>query len=110
MADRLRLTHAPPVIEREIVDAMMARYAMEPPPVIDGAADIVRRIGRSLPIAVASSAHREVIDAALDALGLTVEFEAVVSTKSPRKQADVYLVTAGASACRPARVSSSRTR
>jgi HAD superfamily hydrolase (TIGR01509 family) len=97
MADRLRLTLPPPVIEREIVDAMMARYATEPPPVIDGAAGVVRRIGRSIPIAVASSAHREVIDAALGALGLTAEFEAVVSSDEVahgKPEPDVYLATA----------------
>jgi HAD superfamily hydrolase (TIGR01509 family) len=97
MADRLRLTLAPSVIEREIVDAMMTRYATEPPPVIDGASDVVRRIGRSLPIAVASSAHREVIDAALGALGLTAELEGVVSSDEVahgKPEPDVYLVTA----------------
>jgi HAD superfamily hydrolase (TIGR01509 family) len=98
MADRLRLGLAPLVIEREIVDAMTARYAAEPPPVIDGAADVVRRIARSLPVAVASSAHREVIDAALEALGLGAEFDAIVSSDDVahgKPEPDVYLAAAG---------------
>jgi HAD superfamily hydrolase (TIGR01509 family) len=98
MADRLRLTKAPSAVEREIVDSMMARYASELPPVIEGAADVVRRIGRSFPIAVASSAHREVIDAALDALGLTAELDAIVSSDEVahgKPEPDVYLATAG---------------
>jgi len=97
MAQRLRLELAPSDIEREVVDAMIERYATEPAPIIDGAADVVRRVARSRPVAVASSAHREVIDAALRALGLDADFAVVVSSDEVahgKPEPDVYLETA----------------
>lgn len=97
MRERLGLAMAAPEIEREIVDGMVARYRAAGAPVIDGAVDVVRRIGRELPIAVASSAHRTVIDAALSALGLADAFDAVVSSDEVshgKPEPDVYLETA----------------
>jgi HAD superfamily hydrolase (TIGR01509 family) len=49
-------------------------------PVIDGAAEAVRRIARGWPVAVASSAHLDVIEAALDATGLRDVVPVVVSS------------------------------
>ena len=66
-------------------------------PGIDGAVDAVRRIASRWPIAIASSAHAEVIAAALAATGLTEAFEAVVSSDEVahgKPAPDVYLEVA----------------
>jgi HAD superfamily hydrolase (TIGR01509 family) len=78
--DRLGLDMPDAEIEREIVDGMVARYRAEGAPGIDGAVEAVRRIAADHPVAVASSAHRAVIDAALEATGLTDAFLVVVSS------------------------------
>jgi HAD superfamily hydrolase (TIGR01509 family) len=97
MAARLDLDLDPAAIEREIVDAMVARWGSEPSPLIPGADAVVRRLAARFPLAVASSAHREVIDAALAATGLLASFGVIVSSDevSHGKPApDVYLETA----------------
>lgn len=81
MRERLGLDLSAETIEAAIVDGMIRRYAAEGPPRIDGAAETVRRIASAgTPVAVASSSHRDVIDAALDGLGLTDVFHVVVSS------------------------------
>ena len=80
MRRRLRLDLPATAIEAAIVDGVVARYGREGPPTIDGAADAVRRIAAGWPVALASSSHRRVIDAALAATGLTDVFVAVVSS------------------------------
>jgi len=67
-------------IQDEVVGAMVDRYETRPAPMIDGAAAAVRRIARRWPVAIASSGHPAVIDAAIDALGLHGVFGAVVSS------------------------------
>src|SRR4029079_16746905 len=67
-------------IERVIVERMVARYAHEGAPTIDGAVEAVRRIAAARPAALASSSHAYVIAAALQATGLTDAFRAVVSS------------------------------
>lgn len=67
-------------IQDAVVGAMVERYRTRPTPVIVGAADAVRRIAQRWPVAIASSGHRAVIDAAIDALGLHDVFGAVVSS------------------------------
>ncbi|MFM2105094.1 MAG: hypothetical protein RL338_126 [Chloroflexota bacterium] len=97
MRDRLALDLEVGRIEREIVDGVVARYRAEGAPRIDGAVEVVRRVAASLPVAVASSAHREVIDAALGALGLASAFGAVVSSDevaAGKPRPDVYLEAA----------------
>ena len=97
MRERLRVDLAPEGIERAIVDAVVSRYRTEGAPVIDGAAEAVRRIARDRPVAVASSAHHEVIAAALDAIGLSDLFEIVVSSDevpAGKPAPAVYLETA----------------
>lgn len=80
MRARLRLDLAAPLIERAIVDGVVARYARNGPPTIAGAVAAVRRIARRWPTALASSSHRRVIDAALVATGLSGQFAVVVSS------------------------------
>ena len=84
-------------IERAIVDGVIERYRREAAPRIDGAVEAVQRIGADRPIAVASSAHAEVIAAALEATGLTDQFDAIVSSdevEHGKPAPDVYLEAA----------------
>ena len=95
MRSRLHLEHlSADAIQNAIVDGMVERYRKLPSPVIAGAPEAVRRIAASRPVAIASSSHRRVIEAALDALGLRDVFGAVVSSDDvPRgkPEPDVYL-------------------
>ena len=80
MRRRLGLVMTAEEIERAIVDAMVERYRREGAPAIDGAVEAVRRLSAEWPLALASSSHRRVIDAALDGTGLRDAFRAVVSS------------------------------
>ena len=105
MRDRLRLDLAPEVIERAIVDGVVARYHAEGPPSIDGAVGAVRRIAGRWPAALASSSHREVIDATLASTGLTDAFRAIVSSDEVghgKPAPDVFLEAARRLAAEPA--------
>jgi beta-phosphoglucomutase-like phosphatase (HAD superfamily) len=107
MRERLDLEHLPAaVIEDAIVDGMVRRYREGPSPVVPGAPDAVRRIASGLPVAIASSAHRAVIDAALDALGLHGVFGVIVSADEVvhgKPAPDVYLRAAELLGVDPAR-------
>lgn len=84
-------------IQDAIVDGMVERYRTRPSPVIAGAPDKVRRIARDRPVAIASSSHRRVIEAAIDALGLHDVFGAVVSSDDVARgkpEPDVYRLAA----------------
>jgi HAD superfamily hydrolase (TIGR01509 family) len=97
MRRRLELDEPEEAVEREVVEAVVARYAAEGPPLIEGAAEAVRRIAARWPVAVASSAHREVIDAALEAVGLHDVLRTVVSSDEVARgkpEPDVYLEAA----------------
>jgi HAD superfamily hydrolase (TIGR01509 family) len=97
MRERLDLALSPEEIERAIVDGVVARYRREGAPRIDGAVEAVRRIARDRAVAVASSAHRAVIDATLAATGLTETFGVVVSSDEVahgKPAPDVYLEAA----------------
>ena len=80
MRRRLDLEIPAADIERIVVDRMVERYAREGPPSIDGAVYALRRIASGRPAALASSSHRAVIDAALEATGLDEAFGGVVSS------------------------------
>lgn len=98
MQERLDLDLPATDIERTIVDAVVARFARDGAPTIPGAVEAVRRIATELPVAIASSAHRDVIRAALDATGLSSVFREVVSSdevEHGKPAPDVYLETAG---------------
>jgi HAD superfamily hydrolase (TIGR01509 family) len=97
MRRRLGIDDEDEVIERAIVDAVVARYRREGAPRIEGAVEAVRRLGARWPLAVASSAHQEVIGAALEATGLTDAFQVVVSSdevEHGKPEPDVYLEAA----------------
>jgi HAD superfamily hydrolase (TIGR01509 family) len=96
MAEALRVPGTPEEINAAIVERMLARYG-EAPPLLPGALQAVRRIGASVPLAIASSSNRELIDVVLRASGLAADFRATVSSEEvPRGKPwpDVYLEAA----------------
>jgi HAD superfamily hydrolase (TIGR01509 family) len=96
MAEALRVPGTPEEINAAIVERMLARYG-EAPPLLPGALEAVRRIGASVPLAIASSSNRELIDVVLRASGLAADFRATVSSEEvPRGKPwpDVYLEAA----------------
>ncbi|HVL53106.1 MAG TPA: HAD family phosphatase [Vitreimonas sp.] len=97
MRERLDLDQPDARIERAIVDGVVSRYRAEGAPTIAGAGEAVRRIAERWPVAVASSAHQEVIDAALGAVGLDSLLSVVVSSDEVahgKPEPDVYLEAA----------------
>ncbi|CAN5470823.1 HAD family phosphatase [soil metagenome] len=105
MRERMGLDLPDETIERAIVDGVVARYRREGAPIIDGALEAVRRIAAERPVAIASSAHREVIDAALAATGLADTFAVVVSSDEVahgKPAPDVYLAAAARLGADPA--------
>ena len=96
MHDVIGLSESPEEIDRLVVEGMLARYA-EQLPLIDGAVDAVLRLAESYRLALASSSNRSVIDAVLDAAGLTSSFEATVSSEEVARgkpAPDVFLEAA----------------
>jgi HAD superfamily hydrolase (TIGR01509 family) len=105
MAEALRVPGTPEEINAAIVERMLARYG-EAPPLLPGAVEAVRRIGASLPLAIASSSNCELIDVVLRASGLAADFRATVSSEEvPRGKPwpDVYLEAARRLGVDPAR-------
>lgn len=97
MRERLAVDNPPDEIQAAIVERVVARYQAEGAPRIEGAVEAVRRIAGELPTAVASSAHRDVIEAALRATGLEGAFRVVVSSDEVthgKPAPDVYLLAA----------------
>ena len=95
--DVVGLPKSPPEINDEVVRRMLARYESELP-VVEGAVEaIVELSDRGLPLAVASSSNRPLIDGVLHALGVTDRFAVTVSSEEvPRGKPspDVYLEAA----------------
>lgn len=105
--ERLALDQSADEIQRSIVDGVLGRYAREPAPMIDGVAEAVRRIAAHRPVAIASSSHPEVIDAALRATGLADVFAVVVSSdevEDGKPAPDVYLEAARRLSVAPDRI------
>lgn len=104
MRERLGLPESEePAILEAIVRRVVDRYRHGAPE-IDGAVQAVRRIGRAWPVAIASSAHCDVIDAALDATGLRGDVGVAVSSdevEHGKPAPDVYLETARRLGVRP---------
>ncbi|HEV7809513.1 MAG TPA: HAD-IA family hydrolase, partial [Candidatus Limnocylindrales bacterium] len=97
MRQRLDLDLPAVEIEREVVDEMVERYRREGAPAIADAVETVRRIASRWPVALASSSHRAVINAALVATGLAGVFRAVVSSDEVERgkpAPDVFLEAA----------------
>jgi len=87
---------APDEINAEVVRRMLAAYRSELP-LIDGAAEAVRRLAARFPLGLASSSNRALIDEVLEVAGLTLCFTATVSSEEVahgKPAPDVYLEAA----------------
>jgi HAD superfamily hydrolase (TIGR01509 family) len=96
MHDVIGIAEPPEEINGEVVARMLQRYA-DGPPWLPGAVEAVRRISAHWPLALASSSNRELIDAVLEAGGLSSLFEATVSSEEVARgkpAPDVYLEAA----------------
>ena len=96
MRDELGVDMDAEDINRAVVDRMEQHYR-EHLPLLPGAVDVVRTLHRRWPLALASSANRELIDLALDAAGLAGEFRATASSEEVdrgKPAPDVYLEAA----------------
>jgi beta-phosphoglucomutase-like phosphatase (HAD superfamily) len=96
MRDTLGVDLAPGQIVDLVVANLLEQYRRGLP-LVPGAVDAVRRMGRRWPLALASSAGRPVIDTVLVVAGLQHEFQATVSSEEvPRGKPapDVYLAAA----------------
>src|SRR6478752_8307830 len=69
MAEELGVPGTPDEINAAVVERMLIRYG-EAPPLIPGAADVVRAVAERWPVAIASSSNPELIAAVLGAAGL----------------------------------------
>ena len=84
-------------VQDAVVAGVVRRYRERPAPIIDDAPVHVRRIARERPVAIASSSHPAVIDAAVAALGLRETMGAIVSSDEVaqgKPAPDVYLLAA----------------
>jgi HAD superfamily hydrolase (TIGR01509 family) len=96
MHEALGVPDPPEEISREVVDRMAGRYE-ESLPLIDGAADAVKRLAARWPLGLASSSNRELIDRALKVSGLAPYFRVTVSSEEVERgkpAPDVYLEAA----------------
>ena len=96
MAEELALPARRRRSTRRSCERMLDRYG-ESPPLIHGAADAVRRIASSLPLAVASSSNPELIDVVLRVAGLDGVVPRRVSSQEVERgkpAPDVYLEAA----------------
>jgi HAD superfamily hydrolase (TIGR01509 family) len=94
--EKAGLAEEPQEINNEVVRRMLASYR-EHLPLIDGAADAVRRLAARYPLGLASSSNREIIDTVLDVAGLAGCFKATVSSEEVahgKPAPDVYLEAA----------------
>ncbi|ASU84934.1 HAD family phosphatase [Nocardiopsis gilva YIM 90087] len=83
--------------ERAVVDGMITAVREGQAPLLDGAAAMVRDVAARVPIALASSAARPVIDAVLAAHGLNAAFTTTVSSAEVARgkpSPDVYMEAA----------------
>lgn len=97
MRERPALPIAHEDVAREVVEVMVDRYGREGAARIEPGLAAVERLRRSVPLAVASSAHPAVIEAALRSVGLEGAFRAIVSSDevgAGKPAPDVYLEAA----------------
>jgi HAD superfamily hydrolase (TIGR01509 family) len=90
------LPEPPEEINREVV-LRMARFYRERLPVVPGARKAVERLAARWPLGLASSSNRELIDLALELMGIAERFKATVSSEEVARgkpEPDVYLEAA----------------
>ena len=93
MHDVLGVPDSPEEINAEVVRRMLERYETRLP-LIDGAAEAVRRLAIHWPLGLASSSNRPIIERALEVSGLVPLFVATVSSEEVERgkpAPDVYL-------------------
>jgi HAD superfamily hydrolase (TIGR01509 family) len=96
MHERVGLAETPEEINRIVVERMLERYHAGPP-WIPGALDAVEIMAASFTLGLASSSNRELIDAVLEAGGISPLFRATVSSEEVARgkpAPDVYLEAA----------------
>ena len=96
MHDVIGLPEPPEEINDEVVQRLERSYR-EHLPVIPGAQAAVERLAARWPLALASSSNRELIDLALDLMGIAGCFQATVSSEEVahgKPAPDVYLEAA----------------
>jgi HAD superfamily hydrolase (TIGR01509 family) len=96
MHEELGLEQSPKEINDEVVRRMLARYRSELP-LVDGSVAAVRQLSTRMPLAVASSSNRALIEAVLGTAGIAECFAVTVSAEEvPRGKPspDVYLEAA----------------
>ncbi len=111
MHDELGLAQTPEEINAEVVRRMLERYRTSLP-LVDGAVAVVRELSASLPLAVASSSNRPLIDAVLETAGIAACFSATVSSEEVARgkpSPDVYLEAARRLGVEPSCCAASRT-
>jgi HAD superfamily hydrolase (TIGR01509 family) len=80
MSDVIGLPEPPEEINREVVSRLATRYRRHLP-AIPGAREAVERLAARRPLGLASSSNRELIDLALELLGVKHLFAATVSSE-----------------------------
>jgi HAD superfamily hydrolase (TIGR01509 family) len=96
MHDELGIDEDVHEINRAVVERM-EQHLREHLPLLPGAVEVVRTLHLRWPLALASSANREIIDFALDAAGLAGDFRATISSEEVERgkpAPDVYLEAA----------------
>ncbi len=92
VVEQLGVHLTPAQVNAAVVDAMLDTYRRELP-LLPGAREAVERLAARMPLALASSSNREVIDLVLAQMGVTDRFVATVSSEEvPRGKPapDVY--------------------
>ena len=105
MHEEIGLAESPQEINDEVVRRMLDRYA-ERLPLIDGAAEAVRRLAPEFTLGVASSSNRPLIASVLEHAGIADAFDAVVSSEEVARgkpAPDVYLEALRRLGAEPAR-------
>lgn len=96
MADELRVPGSPAEINAAVVERMLERYG-DAPPLIPGAVEAVLAVAAHVPVGVASSSNRELIDVVLARAGLDDAVRVSVSSEEVARgkpAPDVYLEAA----------------
>ena len=105
MHERLGLAEPPAEINDEVVRRMLDRYRADLP-LLPGAVEAVERLAARWPLAVASSSNRPLIEAVLEAAGISSRFATTVSSEEVQRgkpSPDVYLEAARRLGIAPAR-------
>jgi len=110
--DELDVPLEPDEINERVVDHVLDRYRRDLP-LLPGAEEAVRRLAARWPLGLATSSNRPVIDAVLEAAGLTDCFAVTVSgdeVARGKPSPDVYLEATRRLGVEPADALRSRTR